>query len=258
MIEQIAASLSGEIAASETRMSLNLTRLKALTFDIFGTVVDWRSALRAEGERLASRRGLRVDWGKFADAWRSGYQPAMDRVRTGELPWTNFDRLQRLILDRVLDEFGVTGLTEDEKEDFNRAWTRLAAWPDVVEGLPRLRRRYLVAALSNGNLRMLADVSKSAGLSWDCVLSAELAKHYKPDRQLYETALQLLGLQPDEALMVAAHKYDLHAARSLGMQTAFVLRPMEYGPQSPPDLAPDPAFDLTVHDFHELAGRLGA
>lgn len=239
-------------------MTFAPSALKALTFDVFGTVVDWRSAIVREGKRWSKTKGIQVDWGTFADTWRAGYQPAMDRVRRGELPWTNFDRLQRMILDHLLDEFGVSGLSEEEKEEFNRVWYRLKAWPDAPPGLRRLRRKFLVAALSNGNMALLAYVSKYARLSWDCILSAELAKHYKPDRELYETAVGLLGLRPHQAMMVAAHKYDLRAARSVGLRTAFVQRPLEYGPEANPDLSPDPEFDVVAADFNDLASQLGA
>ncbi|HEV8341451.1 MAG TPA: haloacid dehalogenase type II [Candidatus Binatia bacterium] len=232
--------------------------VKALTFDVFGTVVDWHSSIIREGELLTKRRGLRVDWAKFADAWRAGYHPTMDRVRKGELPWTNIDRLHRLILDDVLREFQVHGLSEDEIEHLNRVWHRLMPWPDSVAGLNRLRSRYIVATLSNGNISLLVDMAKHAGLLWDCVLSAELLGHYKPDREVYEGAARLLGLAPAQVMMVAAHKRDLQAAKQVGLKTAWVIRPLEHGPNQVIDTAPDPSFDVTATDFLDLAAKLSA
>jgi 2-haloacid dehalogenase len=173
------------------------------------------------------------------------------------LPWTNFDALQRVILDEILNDFGLADLNEAERDGLAQVWYRLKAWPDVKDGLRRLRRKFTVAALSNGNMRMLTGVSKHAGLSWDCILSAELAKHYKPDREVYEMGIALLGLEAHEVMMVAAHKYDLHAARSAGMKTAFVRRPLEFGPEGRPDLTPDPEFDIVAADIKDLATQLG-
>jgi 2-haloacid dehalogenase len=234
-----------------------ITTVKALTFDVFGTVVDWRNSIIREGRRLGRGRGWRVDWAAFADAWRAGYGPSMDRVRRGELPWQTIDALHRLILDRLLDQFGLTGLSEAEIDQFNRAWHRLRPWPDAVPGLRRLRRRYIVAPLSNGNVALLTNMAKHAGLPWDCILSAELARHYKPDPAAYLTAVSLLGLTPGQVMMVAAHQGDLRAAGGLGLRTAFVPRPLEFGPDRTPDLTPDPAFDLVASDFTDLARQLG-
>lgn len=232
--------------------------VKALTFDVFGTVVDWRSSIIREGEILTKTKGLRVDWAKFADAWRAGYNPAMDRVRKGKLSWTNIDTLHRLILDDLLKEFQIQGLSQDEIDHLNRVWHRLLPWPDSVAGLNRLRSRYIVATLSNGNISLLVDMAKNAGLTWDCVLSAELSGHYKPDREAYETAARLLGLAPAETMMVAAHKRDLQAAQQVGFKTAWVIRPLEHGPDRIADTAPDPSFDVTATDFLDLAAKLGA
>jgi 2-haloacid dehalogenase len=232
--------------------------VKALTFDVFGTVVDWRSSIIREGQRLGQAKGIEADWARFADAWRGGYGPAMDRVRKGELPWTNIDTLHRMILDRLLGEFRITGLTESEKEEFNRAWHRLTPWPDAVAGLARLKKRFLIATLSNGNVALLANMARHAGLPWDVILSAELARRYKPDPAVYRMAAELLGLRPEQVMMVAAHKGDLRASRAVGFRTAFVTRPQEFGPDRKPDLAPDPAFDVHVPDFLDLAAQLGA
>ena len=231
--------------------------IKALTFDVFGTVVDWRSSVIRDGERLGKRKGLDVDWAAFADAWRGGYGPSMNRVRTGELPWTKIDDLHRMILDELLKKFGISGLSEEEIEDFNRVWHRLDPWPDAAGGLLRLKSRYLIATLSNGNVSLLANMAKYGGLPWDCIFSAELAGHYKPDVETYLKAIELLSCEPREVMMVAAHQGDLHHAARVGMKTAFVFRPFERGPSEKKDLPPDLDFDIIAHDFHDLADQLG-
>ena len=230
--------------------------IKALTFDVFGTVVDWRGSIIAEGERWGEEMGLAVDWAGFADAWRGGYGPAMRRVNEGELPWTNIDGLHRMILEEILGDFGIE-LGEGEKEEWNLVWHRLKPWADSLAGIARLRQRFLLASLSNGNVALLANMAKNAGFAWDCVLSAELFKVYKPDRAVYEGAAALLGLRPDEVMMVAAHGGDLAAARSAGMRTAFVLRATEYGPGQVKDLAAPEWVDVRAGDFLELANVLG-
>jgi 2-haloacid dehalogenase len=230
--------------------------VQALTFDVFGTVTDWRRTIIHEGRRLGSQKGLHVDWEQFALAWRAGYGPSMQRVRSGELPWTNIDDLHRMILDDLLAQFGVTGLSEAEKDHLNRVWHRLEPWPDARRGLVRLRRRFLLATLSNGNMALLTNMAKYAGLRWDCILSAELVKRYKPDPEVYLTAAALLGLQPQQVMMVAAHAPDLRAAHGVGMRTAFVHRPDEYGPDQTSDLEPDPTVDVVARDFQDLADQL--
>jgi 2-haloacid dehalogenase len=229
----------------------------ALVFDVFGTVVDWRSAVIREGEVLGRGKGLDVDWAAFADAWRGRYAPSMDRVRKGELPWTKLDDLHRASLEDLIPKFGIEYLTEAEKEHFNRVWHRLDPWPDAVEGLTRLRSRYVVAPLSNGNVALLVNMSKRAGLPWDLVLSAELVRHYKPDPEAYLMAPELLALEPEQVMMVAAHPGDLRAAGASGLRTAYVPRPFEFGPGGSADL-PDPSFDLVARDFVELAENLDA
>ncbi|MGM0536512.1 MAG: haloacid dehalogenase type II [Pseudomonadota bacterium] len=235
-----------------------LADVRALTFDVFGTVVDWRSSVIREGEALGERLGLTMDWAAFADAWRGGYAPALDRVRHGELPWTRLDDLHRSTLDHLLDAFGISdALDEAEREHFNRVWHRLDPWPDSVAGMSRLRERYVLATLSNGNVSLLVNMAKRAGLPWDCVLSAELAGHYKRDPEVYRMAARLLDQPPERVLMVAAHQDDLQAARREGFRTAFVRRPLEHGPDATPDLAVAPWVDLVADDFHDLADRLG-
>jgi 2-haloacid dehalogenase len=231
--------------------------IKALTFDVFGTTVDWRGTIIAEGAVLNRNKRMNVDWARFADAWRASYQPAMHRVRIGELPWTNIDTLHRMILDELLREFRITNLRAEEINQLNRVWHRLQPWPDVVEGLARLRTQFIVATLSNGNMALLVNMAKHAGLPWDCILSAELVRHYKPDPEVYTMAIELLGLQPGEVMMVAAHQSDLRAAAAVGMRTAFIPRPKEYGLDQAVDLTADPAFDVVECDFNDLADRLG-
>lgn len=233
------------------------TSIKALAFDVFGTVVDWRASIIREGELLGRRKGLTLDWARFADAWRAGYQPAMQRVRQGELGWTTIDDLHRMILDGLLKQFQIT-LSEKETEHLNRVWHRLMPWPDALAGLHRLKSRFVLATLSNGNVSLLVNLAKNVGLPWDCVLSGELFRHYKPDPEVYQGAARILGLQPAEVLMVAAHPYDLQAAKAQGLSTAFVPRPLERGPNG---AAQDPAgmsFDVTAADFIDLAAKLGA
>ena len=230
--------------------------VNALTFDTFGTVVDYRSSIIDEGRALGRKKNLTVDWEKFADAWRADYAPSMNRVRTGELPWTTLDRLNRIILDRLLVEFTVSGLTEVETADFNRVWHRLKPWPDAVSGLTRLKKKFTIAPLSNGNVSLLTDVATHANLPWDLVIGADLSHHYKPDREVYLTAASLLELPPSNIMMVAAHQDDLRAARGIGFKTAFVRRPNE-GPNG--EHRPiESGWDVVVNDFDELATKLGA
>ncbi len=230
--------------------------IKALTFDVFGTVVDWRASIIREGNQWGQAKGLQVDWAKFADRWRAGYGPSMEKVRNGSLPWINLDRLHRFILDDLLTEFNITGLTDEEKNHWNLVWHRLTPWPDAVEGLTRLKKKFVVSTLSNGNVSLLVDMAKFAELPWDMVLSAELFHHYKPDREVYVGAADLLGCQPAEIMMVAAHPHDLKASRACGLRTAFVSRPLENGPGKEVAPATGESFDVTARDFLELADKL--
>jgi 2-haloacid dehalogenase len=232
--------------------------VKALVFDTFGTVVDWRGSIIAEGTVWGKTKGLTVDWARFADRWRGGYAPAMDKVRKGELPWTKLDALHRMMLEDVLKEFGIAGLTEEEKDHWNRVWHRLKPWPDSVAGLTRLKKKFTIAPLSNGNVSLLADMGKNAGLPWDLILGAEVARHYKPDREAYLTACELLSLKPEEVMMTAAHRSDLAAARSFGLRTGFIHRPNEYGPTRPADTAKSGDFDVVSNDMVDLAAKMGA
>jgi 2-haloacid dehalogenase len=260
-----AAGLAGGsiVAVAESRQTSSappdFNRVKALVFDTFGTVVDWRSSVTQQVQELATRKGLKVDAVKFADTWRAGYQPAMNRVRTGELPWTKLDRLHRMILDKLLVDFGIAGrLSESEIDALNRAWHRLRPWPDTVSGLTRLKKKFIIAPLSNGNISLMTDLAKFGGLPWDCILGAELARHYKPDREVYQSAADFLDLKLDEVMMVAAHLGDLGAAKGVGLRTAFVTRPLEFGPDGKPDLQPNASVDIGARDFNDLATKLGA
>jgi 2-haloacid dehalogenase len=232
--------------------------VRALVFDVFGTVVDWRTSVMQEVEQLARRKGLSVDPGKFADAWRAGYGPSMNRVRSGELPWTRLDGLHRMILDKILVDFGIGVLSDAEADALNRAWHRLRPWPDAVSGLTRLKKRFIIAPLSNGNIALMTNLAKYSGLPWDCILGSELVRHYKPDREVYQSAADFLDLEVREIMMVAAHLGDLRAAKGVGLRTAFVARPLEFGPGGKPDLQPDSSVDVSARDFDELAGQLGA
>ena len=230
--------------------------VKALVFDVFGTVVDWRSSLIREGQALGRRKRLKVDWAEFADAWRAGYQPSMARVRSGELGWTKIDDLHRMILDDLLKRFSIRGLADDEIDHLNRAWHRLRPWPDARRGLAQLKRKYVIATLSNGNIGLLTNMAKHAGLPWDCILSAEVFRHYKPDPETYLGAADALGISPAQTMMVAAHKNDLQAAQACGLRTAFVRRPKEFGPKVRVDVTAERSFDVNADDFVDLARQL--
>jgi 2-haloacid dehalogenase len=231
--------------------------VQALAFDVFGTVVDWRGSLIRELDALAGERGLKgVDWAAFADAWRGAYQPSMQEVREGRLPWTRLDDLHRRSLERLLGQFGVEGLGEAEMRRINTIWHRLRPWPDAIAGLTRLRRRYILATLSNGNVALLTNMARHAGLPWDCILSAELCRHYKPDPEVYRMVCDLLDLAPQQVMMVAAHNDDLRHAARQGLRTAFVRRPQEHGPGQTRDLEPEAPFDVVADDFGDLADIL--
>ena len=231
---------------------------KALAFDVFGTVVDWRSSIIGELEEFGRNHGVDADWPAMADRWRNGYAPAMNRVRGGELPWTRIDDLHRMILDELLAEAGVTSIGEDDLDHLNRAWHRLDPWQDSVAGLTRLKDRFVITTLSNGNVSLLTNMAKHAGLPWDCVISAELFHHYKPDPEAYLTAARLLGLPPGQVMMVAAHAKDLGAAKRVGFRTAFIPRPLEYGPDRETDTESEHEVDVVASDFIDLAVKLGA
>jgi 2-haloacid dehalogenase len=230
---------------------------QALAFDVFGTVVDWRSSIIRELEAFGRKHGLQQDWPSFADEWRAGYVPAMDRVRRGELPWMKIDDLHRMILDGLLHAAGIS-VSDGEVDYLNRSWHRLDPWPDTVRGLTRLKERFLITTLSNGNVSLLTNMAKRAGLPWDCVISAELFHHYKPDPQAYLGCAELLDVPPDHLMLVAAHPGDLRAARGAGLMTGYVARPLEFGPGQQPHRIEADEFDFTATDLLDLADQLSA
>ena len=225
---------------------------KILAFDVFGTVVDWHGSIAAEVRQLYPQ----VDDDAFALAWREGYQPAMQRVRSGELGWTKIDELHRLILDSILPRFGLGDLPENERRTLNRVWHRLNPWPGVVEGLSRLKRRHIITTLSNGNIGLLTNMAKHGELPWDCVLSAEVFRAYKPDRRTYLGVADVFDVAPSAVMMVAAHQEDLAAARDCGLLTAYVERPLEFGAARPKDVSPVAENTLHARDFIDLARQL--
>lgn len=227
--------------------------VQVLAFDVFGTVVDWHGSIVRELHALAPQ----VDGDAFARAWRAGYQPAMARVMRGELGWTRIDDLHRLILDELLPRFGLAHLDERQRHELNRVWHRLDPWPDSVAGLLRLKQRYTICTLSNGNIGLLANMAKRAGLPWDCVLSAEVFRAYKPDPATYLGVAGVFDLQPQQVMLVAAHHDDLAGARDCGLRTAYVERPLEFGAAHPKDVAPRPANDLHARSLLDLADQLG-
>ena len=231
---------------------------KVLAFDVFGTVVDWHGGIAAEAAAIATAHGFGGDWSAFALAWRAGYAPAMDQVRRGALPWSRIDALHRMVLDSIVDAHGLGSLDGAERDRLNRAWHRLPPWPDSVPGLARLKRRYTLTTLSNGNVSLLTEMAKHGGLPWDCIVSAELFGHYKPDPEVYLGCADLLDVAPAELMLVACHASDLRAARDCGLRTAYVRRPLEAGTETPtPSIEPD-EFDLVADDFEHLAAQLGA
>lgn len=227
--------------------------MQVLAFDIFGTVVDWHGSIVREVSTLYPQ----VDANAFALAWRAGYQPAMSRVRSGELGWTRIDELHRLILEDLLPPFGLHHLSQAERVHLNRVWHRLEAWPDSVEGLQRLKKKFTICSLSNGNLGLLTNMAKHAGLPWDCVLSAEVFRAYKPDPATYLGVAQVFDLPAHEVMLCAAHQDDLAAARACGLQTAYIERPLEFGASNIKDVSPHADNDLHATDICNLADLLG-
>jgi 2-haloacid dehalogenase len=234
-----------------------MTEIKALTFDVFGTVVDWRSGVAREVEAQLAPVGHALDWGAFADRWRALYQPAMEAVRTGARPFTILDVLHRENLVVLLAEQGVA-LGPAEIDALNLAWHRLDPWTDALEGMARLKRRFILASLSNGNVALMVDMARRAGLPWDVILGAEVARAYKPTPEAYDSAARMLALSPGECLMVAAHPADLAAAAARGFSTAYVHRPLERGPGREARRPAPGTFDYAADSFIELAELLGA
>jgi len=234
-------------------MTRGTQQVKVLAFDVFGTVVDWHTCIAREVDGMH----LGIDGGEFALAWRDGYKPAMQRVMSGELGWTLIDDLHRIILDDLIKHFGITRLDETQKRDLNKVWHRLNAWPDSVEGLTRLKSKYTICSLSNGNIGLLANMAKHAGLPWDCILSAEIFKKYKPDPATYLGVAEIFDVVPNEVMLVAAHQEDLNGARHAGLQTAYIERPLEFGPTRRKDVSAHPENTFHAASIVELAVMLG-
>jgi 2-haloacid dehalogenase len=231
--------------------------IKALTFDVFGTVVDWRTSVAREADAFFKKHGVtNVDGIEFAMEWRKLYQPQMEKVRSGELPFTKLDVLHRIGLDSLLERYGIGGISEEETDYLNRAWHRLDPWPDSVEGLTRLKKKFILATQSNGNIALMVNMAKYAGLPWDVILGSEVVRHYKPCPDAYINCADALGLPPESCMMTAAHNNDLVAASQQGFRTAFVLRPVEYGPDQHKDNRAEHDFDYIANSFIELADQL--
>lgn len=234
-----------------------VAHVKACLFDVFGTVVDWRSSIAADLAAFGAQRGITADWTRFTDDWRGLYQPAMEEVRSGRRPWTILDVLHRESLETLLARHAITGLSEVDIVHINRAWHRLSPWPDTVEGLTRLKARVIIGTLSNGNVGLLTRLAKHARLPWDVVLGAETSQAYKPLPQAYLRAAELLNLKPAETMLVAAHNGDLAAAAAAGLRTAFVARPLEYGPRQDRDVEADRPWDIVADSFVGVAEAFG-
>lgn len=232
-----------------------MSGVQALFFDVFGTVVDWRSGIAREAERQLAPLGYRLDWIAFADAWRAEYQPAMEEVRSGRIPFGKLDVLHRRNLDRIRPHFGLMDLSEDTCRSLNTSWHHLPAWPDVPQGLSMLRERFMLAPVSNGNIGMMARLARHNGFTWDAILGAEIAGDYKPKPRVYEAACAALDLTPEQCMMVAAHSSDLAAAASCGLRTAHVARPDEYGAATG-EADPKVPVDLAASDFVDLSRKL--
>jgi len=236
----------------------SFSHVKALVFDVFGTVVDWRNSIIREISEVGEEVGVSGDWESFADRWRAGYHDGMDAFRQGTAEWKTADQMYRERLDLLLNEYGITGLDEHGTAHLNKAWHRLDPWSDSVEGLTRLKSKFVIGTLSNGNVGLLVNMAKYGGLPWDVVLAGELAGSYKPDPKVYLMAAEMLGIEPHEVMMTAAHNHDLVAAKKTGLSTAFVARPDEYGNSArKPDLESAPEADVSARDFVDLASQLG-
>jgi 2-haloacid dehalogenase len=230
---------------------------KIIVFDTFGTVVDWRGSLIADLTAYGAKRGIAADWTALIDAWRAAYHPSMDRVRKGELPWTKLDGLHRAALDRLVAEFGIKGLTEDDLVHINLGWHRLHGWPDSVPGLTRLKSKFIIGPLSNGNVSLLLNMAKFAGIPWDMIFGSDLFGHFKPDPETYLGVARMMDLAPNQVMMAAAHNGDLGNARKCGLMTAFFPRPGEYGPNQKRDYAAEQDWDVVATDIQDLATKLG-
>jgi 2-haloacid dehalogenase len=230
--------------------------VSAIVFDTFGTIVDWRGSLIDSLRRFGMERGLEAPWEKLADRWRAAYQPSLNRVRRGELQWTILDELHQAALIELLPEFGIAPLPASDLRLLTGCWHRLSPWPDAIQGLRSLKRKYIIGPLSNGNLSLLVNLAKFAELPWDVIFGADLFRHYKPDPETYLGVCAFLGLRPGQVMMAAAHNYDLVAAKELGLRTAFIPRPIEHGPGQTTDLRPEQPWDIIATDLVDLAEQL--
>jgi len=233
------------------------TMIGALVFDVFGTVVDWRSSITRQASEFGAEHGVTANWSQFADDWRAGYHAGMARINAGKDEWKSVDEIHRERLNLLLDEYGFPSLDKARIEAFNNSWHRLDGWPDSTSGLSRLKSKFTISSLSNGNMSLLINLSKFAGLPWDAVLSVELTGKYKPHPQTYRKAVTLLGLEPEQVMLVAAHNSDLRGAINAGLRSALVARPDEYGNSELADLEPESDFDYFAGDFNDLADQLG-
>lgn len=237
---------------------MKTANVKAILFDVFGTVVDWRGSITRMGEDIAKKKGIKnIDWATFASTWRAGYKPGMEKVRSGEEPWTSIDFIHRKRLDQILIDFGISNVfTEIEKKQLNQFWHHLDPWPDSIPGLIQLKKSYLIGSLSNGSITLLSSMAKRANIPWDFIFSADTFKAYKPDDQVYLGAIELLSLKPEEVMMAAAHNEDLTAARFHGMATAYVNRPYEYGPAQRKDLQASQDWDIITDSIIGIATKM--
>lgn len=238
-------------------MNKGLGETKAIVFDTFGTVVDWRGSIIRDLGAWGAGQGIQADWPQLADLWRSQYEPQKERVRRGEIPWTNIDDLHYEALCSLLPQLGLAHLSEDQRLHINRVWHRLDAWPDAVEGLNRLKARYILGPLSNGNVALLVNMAKHAHLPWDAIFSAEHFQRYKPHPDTYLGVCRQLYLRPEQVMLCAAHNYDLRAAQAVGLRTAFIARPHEYGVAQTTDLTPEGEWDVVAADMQEFASVMG-
>jgi 2-haloacid dehalogenase len=229
----------------------------AIVFDTFGTVVDWRSSLIADLSSFGTSKGITADWPALVDAWRAAYHPSMDKVRRGERPWTKLDDLHRASLDHLVRELGIKGLSEQDLVHINLGWHRLHPWPDSVPGLTRLKSRFIIGPLSNGNVSLLLNMAKFAGIPWDMIFGSDLFGHFKPDPETYLGVARMLDLRPDQVMLAAAHNGDLAAARSHGLLTGFFPRPTEYGPHQKKDNQAEQDWDIVATNIQDLATQLG-
>jgi 2-haloacid dehalogenase len=233
-----------------------MTSIRAMFFDVFGTLVDWRTGVAREADRALRPLGYTLDWSRFADAWRAEYQPGMEEVRAGRIPFSKLDLLHRRNLERFMPRFGLTDLSESVRHELTLAWHRLDAWPDVPAALKRLQKKFLLAPVSNGNISLMVDLARRNGFPWDAILGAEIAGDYKPKPRVYLAACEALDLDPAQCMMVAAHSNDLAAAAACGLLTAHIARPGEYGPGTGERVATVPV-DFAAADLADLAGKLG-